>query len=113
MLNYIDVIIKIAGGLTALGVIIGFIVKFFNKINKLIEAINTYSEKVDKIQEHSEENYMSILRLVIMSNEMPIGERINAGYKYLENKGNGEIKTYLKEKFNITETVDEASHYKK
>ena len=111
-MEYIDLIIKIAAGLTATGVIVGFIIKFFNKINKLIEAINEYSAKVDKVQEHSEENYMSILRLVIMSPEMPIGERINAGYKYLENNGNGEIKSYLKEKFNITETVNEASHYK-
>ena len=112
-MNYLDLIIKIAAGITALGVIIGFIAKFFDKINKLIEAINGYSEKVDKVQEHSEENYMSILRLVIMSPEMPIGERINAGYKYLENDGNGEIKAYLKEQFNITKTVDEAPHYKK
>ena len=111
-MDYIDLIIKVASGLTALGVIITCIVKFYNKINDLIKAINEYSEKVDKVQSHSEENYMSILRLVIMSNEMPIGERINAGYKYLANNGNGEIKAYLEEKFNITETVNEASHYK-
>ena len=111
-MEYIDLIIKIAAGLTAISVIVGFTIKFFNKINKLIEAINEYSSKVEKVQEHSEENYMSILRLVIMSPEMPIGERINAGYKYLENNGNGEIKSYLKEKFNITETVNEASHYR-
>jgi hypothetical protein len=48
-----------------------------------------------------------------MSNEMPIGERINAGYKYLQEGGNGDVKRFLKEEFNIDETVDQASHYKK
>ena len=113
MINYLDLIIKIAAGITALGVIVGVVVKFLKKINELIDSINDYRKSAEKLEEHTEENYMSILRLVIMNPEMPIGERINAGYKYLENDGNGEIKSYLKEKFNITETVDEASHYKK
>jgi hypothetical protein len=65
------------------------------------------------LKEHSNENYMSLLRLTIMSSEMPIGERIVAGYKYLENDGNGEVKQFLKSEFNITDTVDEAEHYKK
>jgi hypothetical protein len=44
---------------------------------------------------------------------MPIGERIVAGHKYLKNGGNGEVKAFLKEEFNITDTVDDATHYKK
>lgn len=108
-MEYIDVIIKIAAGLTALGVIIKTI-RLLGKVLRSIEAANADLQDVKK---HNKENYMSLLRLTIMSSEMPIGERIAAGTKYLENDGNGEVKKFLKEKFNIDKPVDEASHYKK
>ena len=76
------------------------------KNNKKLE------EKVDKLVEHDKEQYLSLLRLTIMSNEMPIGERIVAGKKYLDLDGNGDVKKFLKDKFNIDKPVSEASHYK-
>lgn len=69
-------------------------------------------KKVDKMAEHDKEQYLAILRLIIMSNEMPIGERIVAGQKYLDMGGNGDIKEFLKDKFNIDKPTSEASHYK-
>ena len=51
-------------------------------------------EKVDKLVEHDEDQYLSILRLTIMSEEMPISERIIAGDKYVKKGGNGEVKKY-------------------
>lgn len=69
-------------------------------------------KKVDKMAEHDKEQYLAILRLTIMSNEMPIGERIVAGQKYLDMGGNGDIKNFLKNKFNIDKPTSEASHYK-
>jgi hypothetical protein len=98
----IDWIIKIGAGVGALCTIVAVSIK-----------INKFMKKAEKIFEHDEENYMNILRLIIMSSEMPIGERINAGYKYLKKGGNGDIKKFLKDEFNITDTVDTASHYKK
>lgn len=68
--------------------------------------------KVDKLVEHDKEQYLAILRLTIMSNEMPIGERIVAGQKYLDMDGNGDVKKFLNEKFNIDKPTSEASHYK-
>lgn len=53
--------------------------------------------KVDKLAEHDEEQYMSILRLTIMSEDMPISERIIAGDKYVKRNGNGEVKQYYQE----------------
>ena len=50
--------------------------------------------KVDKLVEHDEDQYLSILRLTIMSEEMPISERIIAGDKYVKKGGNGEVKKY-------------------
>ena len=51
-------------------------------------------EKVDMLVEHDKEQYLSILRLTIMSEEMPISERIIAGDKYVKKGGNGEVKKY-------------------
>ena len=51
-------------------------------------------EKVDRLVEHDEDQYLSILRLTIMSEEMPISERIIAGDKYVKKGGNGEVKKY-------------------
>jgi hypothetical protein len=101
-----DYIIKVAAVLSALGVI-------FAVGKKAISAINSVVTDIKDLKAHSNENYMSLLRLTIMSSEMPIGERIVAGHKYLEAGGNGEVRRFLESEFNITETVDEAEHYKK
>ena len=47
---------------------------------------------VEEQREHSLDNYLSIKRLTIMSHEMPLSERINAGEKYIKYGGNGEVK---------------------
>ena len=109
----IDLIIKIAALLSALGVIIAAAIKVFTVANKVKATVDGFGATVKELREHSEENYMSLLRLTIMSNEMPIGERIVAGHKYLGRGGNGDVKKFLKEEFNIDVPVSEASHYKK
>lgn len=105
-MGYTDIIIKAAATLSAVGVI-------FVAGKKIVSAINNVITDIKDLKSHSNENYMSLLRLTIMSSEMPIGERIVAGHKYLEAGGNGEVKQFLKNEFNITDTVDEAEHYKK
>ena len=112
-LETIDLIIKFAALLSALGIIIAAAVKVIKVANAVKNSVDSFHSSIEDLKEHSDENYMSLLRLTIMSNEMPIGERIVAGHKYLTKGGNGDVKKYLKEHFNITETVDEASHYKK
>ena len=112
-MNYLDGIIKIATVLGALGVIFGVGVKAWRFIVKLNSTTKALNEMLADLKKHSHENYMSLLRLTIMSNEMPIGERIVAGHKYLKEGGNGEVKAFLKSKFNIEETVEDAEHYKK
>lgn len=49
---------------------------------------------MDKLVEHDEDQYLSILRLTVMSEEMPLSERIIAGDKYVKKGGNGEVKKY-------------------
>ena len=112
-MNYLDGIIKAAAVLGALGVIFGVGVKAWRFVIKLNNTTKALNDTLTELKEHSHENYMGILRLTIMSEEMPIGERIVAGHKYLKYGGNGEVKTFLKSKFNIEETVEDAEHYKK
>lgn len=55
-------------------------------------------DKVDMLVEHDKDQYLSILRLTIMSEEMPVSERIIAGDKYIKKGGNGDVKKYYYEK---------------
>ena len=58
------------------------------------KASKKLEEKVDTLVEHDKEQYLSILRLTIMSEEMPISERIIAGDKYVRRGGNGDVQKY-------------------
>lgn len=58
------------------------------------KATSKLEEKVDKLVEHDEDQYLSILRLTVMSESMPVSERIIAGDKYVKKGGNGEVKKY-------------------
>lgn len=78
-------IILIASVITALTVIFTFIVTAY----KFIRREEKWRERKDR---HDRENYLNILRLVIMSEEMPLSERIAAGDKYISLGGNGAVK---------------------
>lgn len=80
----------IDGLLTLAGVCITVIVAN-RKANAKLE------EKVDRLVEHDEDQYLSILRLTIMSEDMPISERIIAGDKYVKKGGNGDVKKYYQQ----------------
>ena len=105
-MGVLNTVIVVAGAITAIAAAWAIIVKVVRGHDKLFA-------KISKLEEHSRENHLTCLRLTIINEEMPIGERIVAGKRYLEEGGNGEIKNYLKEKFNIYKTVDEAEHYRK
>ena len=77
----------IEGVLTFAGICVTVIVS-----NK--KASKKLEEKVDRLVEHDEDQYLSILRLTIMSENMPISERIIAGDKYVKKGGNGDVKKY-------------------
>lgn len=76
----------IAGAATAVITLFGLI---FSKINKILKLFNS-------LREHTEENYLNNLRLIIMSPDMPMGERLSAGEKYINAHGNGEVKAFYK-----------------
>lgn len=80
-----DNILFMASLFTALGVIIATSVKIYKFIRK-------WEKWVEEQSEHSLDNYLSIKRLTIMSQEMPLSERLSAGEKYIKYGGNGEVK---------------------
>ena len=61
---------------------------------------------IPSIKEHCFENYLTSLRLTVMNKEMPLGERIVAGQRYIDLGGNGEVKKYLINELHIKETQD-------
>jgi hypothetical protein len=87
-----DLFIKIASVIGAFGTVGGC----FAAIYKILRKIEKHNEKVE---EHMRENYKSILRLTIMSPEMPLSERIKSADIYLSDKikGNGAVKSYVNE----------------
>lgn len=70
---------------TAVSAIIAFGAAFYKFVRK-------WDKWIENKDRHDRENYLNILRLVIMSEEMPLSERIAAGDKYIELGGNGAVK---------------------
>lgn len=84
-------IIATSAILTAVSVIITAIITAYRFIRKW----EKWREDKDK---HDIENYKAILRLVIMTPEMPLSERIEAGDIYVNKlNGNGGVKQKYKE----------------
>ena len=83
-----DFWIALAEGVLTLDGLCVTVLVYNKKANKKLE------EKVDTLVEHDKDQYLSILRLTVMSEEMPISERIIAGDKYVKKGGNGDVKKY-------------------
>ena len=95
----VETILLVASVLTALGVIIASAVKVYKFIRKC-------EKWIDETNEHSLDNYLSIKRLTIMSHEMPLSERIEAGEKYIKYGGNGEVKAKYNELLEISKEIN-------
>ena len=84
-------IVTVAAVLSAVGVIFTAIITAY----KFIRKWDKWREEKDQ---HDKENYKAILRLVIMTPEMPLSERIEAGDVYVNKlNGNGGVKQKYKE----------------
>lgn len=76
----------ITGGLTLIGVII-----------TAISGNRSIVKDLQEIKEDNKEQSLAILRLTVMSNDMPISERLVAGDKYIKKGGNGDVKRYYEQ----------------
>lgn len=98
-MEWIELIIKIGAAITAVIAIwraIVFFVRLANNIKGIVEDIGT-------LKKHSHENYLGIKRLTVMSNDMPLGERIIAGNEYIKEGGNGEVKLFIENELHTKE----------
>ena len=83
--------------LTFAGVCVTVIVSNRKANAKQMEKVDEVAKKVDTLVQHDKDQYLSILRLTIMSEEMPVSERIIAGDKYIKAGGNGDVKKYYQQ----------------
>lgn len=82
--------------------------KIYKTVKKCISFFTDLKKQVAVIEQHCKENYMRELQIIIMSEEMPLDERLRAGEEYVDNGGNGAIKAkyrVLLQKYN-----DEQAH---
>ena len=84
-MNYLKVISDLCAYLT---VLIGFVVA----IRKVVRPLNSIEKRIRRLEHNRHNSYMNTLRLTVMSEEMPMEERLAAGEKYVQEGGNGAIK---------------------
>lgn len=80
-----EIIAVIAGLFSGIGVILGALWK----VHRLLTGLE---KKYDEMNEMIKENTMCILKMAVVSEEMPLVERIHAGEEYLDLGGNGAVK---------------------
>lgn len=73
---------------TYLTVIVGFVVA----VLKMVRPLRSIEERIKQLEHYTHNDYMNTLRLTVMSEEMPMEERLAAGEKYVQEGGNGAIK---------------------
>ena len=71
--------------------------KTVEQVEKLTGQVAEIKGQVGKMEEHQRQNYLGILRLEIMSEEMPVSERIIAGKEYIDHGGNGDVSAFYKQ----------------
>lgn len=84
--------------ITAFSIIVGAIVAFEKwskgKLTKWL--MKTVLDEINGIKEHIKKVELDNLKLVIMSDNIPLEERLTAGERYIEQGGNGGIKIHVK-----------------
>lgn len=77
--------------------IVSLIVKAVKGVKNGIQYFAGLKTSIDTLLEHDDKQYMAILRLTVMSENLPLSERIKAGKEYVDKNGNGDVKAYYEE----------------
>ena len=70
-------VIEIAAIITAVGVIAGAVLKIHSILDRIERKFDGYDDTI-------KENTINILKMSLLSEDLPITDRINAGKRYLE-----------------------------
>lgn len=76
----VNTIITVASILTSITVILTAFI-----------ALYRFMRKIEKFASNQDEMQLSILRLTVINEQMPLDERVDAGEKYVNKGGNGSI----------------------
>ena len=74
--------------------VIGFVSAVIVAVLNTNVRFKRIEDELTKTVKYQKDNYMALLRLTVMSNEMPTDERIIAGKAYIDHGGNGGVKQY-------------------
>lgn len=99
----LGLIAKIIG---ALGTIAGVFVAIFKYGKKIMTSIKDVMTKLDSMEKELKEQRLSILRLVVYNDHIPLSERIIAGKEYIKDEGNGDVKKYIQEELLPFDTTE-------
>lgn len=93
--NFLSTVAEIVGALiTIIGALVAFEKWSKGKITKWL--MKTVLEEIESLKEHMAKVELDNLKLVIMSENIPMEERISAGDRYIAQGGNGGIKIHVK-----------------
>lgn len=98
-MDYIGELAVLVGYLT---VIVGGIVGVCKGQKWFCKKFDHIQDEIDKMRNYSHKNYVNTLKLTIMSEDIPLEERLDAGERYVSEGGNGSVKArydMLKEKY--------------
>lgn len=90
--NFSNQIILIGGVIAAATGIIAGVVKLIKAIKRPFEVIEKIHSDITEIKEKQANFELAILRLNVVSEEMPVSERLEAGKRYESLGGNGDVK---------------------
>ena len=105
----VKMILTLGGVAGAIAAIIALVVKIVGVIKKVQNFFKDLKESVDTLVEHDADQYKQILKLTVVSDNMPLSERISAAKKYMELGGNGDIKSYYEEHLKPFDHIEERS----
>ncbi len=71
--------------------LVSLIVCLSRGYRKISHYFEEQSATLSELKRHDKEQYLAILRLTIVSEEMPLSERIRAGDCYFKEGGNGGV----------------------
>lgn len=97
MIEQILLIASLVGAITAIGT---FLYKLYNFIKKL-------DDRYEEVNATIKQNTIYILKIAIMSDEMPLIDRIHAGELYIAMGGNGMVKKKLNQ---LMQEYEEREH---
>ena len=94
---------SVAGAIAGVAALIASAVR---AVKRVIRWFTDLRESVDMLVKHDRKQYLSILRLTVMSEHIPLSERIAAGKAYAEAGGNGDVKRYYESRLKPYDTIE-------